>query len=237
MSQLTSKTPIAYLTSVERPESDEAEAIKGLEDAIHEIQATTAKDYGSAIRGVHAKGHGLLDARVTVLDSLPPELAQGLFGEPGTYSAIMRFSTAPGDILDDSVSSPRGLAIKILEVPGERLPGAEAGHCQDFLLVNGPAFGNATAAKFLPGLKLLAKTTDRVDGLKQTLSAVLQTVEGALETVGLKSSLVSSLGGAPNTVTLSVLGSRPFFSAALCRRAIDSAASNPLRVRGNQPSQ
>jgi hypothetical protein len=28
----------------------------------------------------------------------------------------MRFSTIPGDILDDSVSAPRGLAIKIIGV-------------------------------------------------------------------------------------------------------------------------
>src|SRR5258708_6928935 len=38
----------------------------------------------------------------------------------------MRFSTIPGDILDDSVSTPRGLAIKVIGVEGERLEGSEA---------------------------------------------------------------------------------------------------------------
>ena len=66
-------------------------------------------------------------------------------------------------------------------------------------MVNGPAFGNPTPAKFLPGLKLLAKTTDHVDGLKHVVSATLQTIEGALETVGIKSPLIATLGGAPNT--------------------------------------
>lgn len=199
MSHPAAFVPVPYSPAVEQVEPSENETVHGLESAIHEIQTTTATSDGNAIRGVHAKGHGILDARVTVHDDLPSELAQGLFAQAGSYAAIMRFSTAPGDILDDAVSSPRGLAIKILEVPGERLPGAEGGDCQDFLLVNGPAFGNPTPEKFLPGLKLLAKTTDRVEGLKHAVSAVLQTVEGALETVGIKSPLVATLGGAPNT--------------------------------------
>jgi hypothetical protein len=37
----------------------------------------------------------------------------------------MRFSTSPGDLLPDSVSTPRGLALKIFGVTGERLPGSE----------------------------------------------------------------------------------------------------------------
>lgn len=198
MSQVTSHTPVRFSPALEQVAADEPDTIRELEAAIHEIQTTTAKDYGSAIRGVHAKGHGLLRASVTVAQGLPAELAQGLFATPGQYEAILRFSTAPGDILDDSISSPRGLAIKILAVPGARLAGSEDEDCQDFVLVNGPAFGNATPDKFLPGLKLLAKTTDRVDGLKHALSSALQTVEAALETVGIKSPLIATLGGAPN---------------------------------------
>lgn len=199
MAQPIETTPIRFSPAVEQVEPSEAETIAALSATIAEIQTTTAKDYGNPIRGVHAKGHGLLKARVTILDGLPAELAQGLFATPGTHDAVMRFSTAPGDILDDSISSPRGLAIKILDVPGDRLDGSEGEDCQDFVLVNGPAFGNATAEKFLPGLKLLAKTTDHVDGLKKVVSGALQTIEGALETVGVKSPLIATLGGAPNT--------------------------------------
>lgn len=36
----------------------------------------------------------------------------------------MRFSTNPGDMLDDKVSTPRGLAIKLIGVEGARLPGS-----------------------------------------------------------------------------------------------------------------
>ena len=37
-----------------------------------------------------------------VLDGLPHVLAQGLFATAGTYPVVMRFSTTPGDLLDDS---------------------------------------------------------------------------------------------------------------------------------------
>ena len=36
---------------------------------------------------------------------------QGAFATPGTHDVVLRLSTNPGDILDDSVSTPRGLAI------------------------------------------------------------------------------------------------------------------------------
>ena len=74
----------------------------------------------------------------------------------------MRLSTFPGDILDDSVSTPRGLAIKMIGVQGERLEGSERDLTQDLVLVNGPAFGAPNAKQFLATLKLLAKTIPAV---------------------------------------------------------------------------
>ena len=38
-----------------------------------------------------------------------------------------QYRVAPGDVLKDSVSTHKGLAIKIFDVAGERLPGAD-GH-------------------------------------------------------------------------------------------------------------
>lgn len=189
---------IRYTPDVETIEKDEAETQKGLNDALHEILETTSKDYGHAVRSVHAKAHGLLEASLTVHDDLPPELAQGLFAQAGTYKAIMRFSTNPGDILDDSISVPRGLAIKLLDVPGDRLPGSESDATQDFVLVNGPAFATPGGKQFLANLKLLAKTTDKAEGAKKVLSSVLRGTNAALSAVGIESSKLQTLGGAPN---------------------------------------
>lgn len=199
MADVISHSAIRYTPVIEKPEADESETIKGLNEQFHLIQNQTAKDYGSAVRGVHAKAHAIVKGRIEVVGGLAAPLAQGLFALPGSYDVLMRFSTLPGDILDDSISVPRGLAIKLFDVSGDRLPGSEGDSTQDFVFVNGPAFAAPTPKAFLANLKLLAKTTDTGEGLKKALSATLQVVDAALETVGVQSSTIQTLGGAPNT--------------------------------------
>jgi hypothetical protein len=195
---MTDLTPVRFDPSVETIQSDEAQTEQALQETLKTILDTTARDYGSAVRAVHAKSHGLIRGHLTVLEGLSPELAQGLFAQSGTYEALLRVSTAPGDILDDAVSAPRGVGLKIFDVPGERLPGSGDGD-QDFLMVNGPIFGAPTPAAFLKNLKLLAATTDKAEGLKKAWSATLRALEGALEAVGGQSVLISQLGGTPET--------------------------------------
>src|ERR1700761_8525669 len=115
--------PVPYTPLVETIADNEAETQAELLEALLKISAITYKDGGHAMRSVHAKSHGLLRGTFTVADNLPPELAQGLFAQPGAYPVALRFSTSPGDILPDSVSTPRALAIKVMGVDGERLPG------------------------------------------------------------------------------------------------------------------
>ncbi len=192
-------TPVPFTPDVEVRAEDEAETIQGLSEQIRLVQEKTAKDYGTAVRGIHAKGHAVVKGKLEVLSGIAPALAQGLFSAPGSYDALLRFSTLPGDILDDSVSVPRGLAVKLFDVPGDRLPGSENDTTQDFILVNGPAFASPTPKAFLANLKMLAKTTDVGEGLKKGLSATMQTLDAALETVGIQSPTIQTLGGAPNT--------------------------------------
>lgn len=191
-------TPVPFTPDVEVRAEDEAETIQALSEQIRLIQEKTAKDYGTAVRGIHAKGHAVVKGRIEVLPGIAPELAQGLFSAPGSY-ALLRFSTLPGDIQDDSVSVSRGLAVKLFDVPGDRLPGSEGDTTQDFILVNGPAFASPTPKAFLANLKMLAKTTDVGEGLKKGLSATMQTLDAALQTVGIQSPTIQTLGGAPNT--------------------------------------
>ena len=190
--------PIRYSPDVEQVQPDEDETIQGLNQAFDKILETTAKDYGHAVRSVHAKAHAILEGRLTVASGLPPELAQGMFTAPGKHTVFMRLSTNAGDILPDAVSLPRGLALKVLDVDGERLPGAD-GRTQDFIMVNGPVFQAKTADKFLSNLKLLAGTTDKLEGTKKVMSSVLRGVSSALEAVGIESPKLQSLGGAPNS--------------------------------------
>jgi len=191
--------PLRFDPAFEQIPDDEAETAKELADTLHSILQTTLADEGHANRSVHAKSHGLLQGTLTVLDHLPAELAQGAFARPGDYPAVLRFSTNPGDILDDKVSTPRGLGLKIVGVEGARLPGSDGDVTQDFVMQNANAFTAANPKAFLRTLKLLAKTTDKGPGLKKALSAVLRGVESTLEALGGESGTLKSLGGHPQT--------------------------------------
>ncbi len=194
--------PLRYESSFEQSEEDEAGITAELLDSLRKINSITFKDTGHGLRSVHAKSHGLLTGELRVMDGLPDELAQGLFATPGHYPVVLRFSTVPGDLLDDSVSTPRGLAIKVFGVAGERLPGSEGASTQDFVLVNGPAFGAPDAGHFLKNLKLVAATTDKGEGLKKAFSALARGAEKVVESFGGKSPTLLALGGHPETHVL-----------------------------------
>ncbi|TXM97262.1 catalase family protein [Methylobacterium sp. WL103] len=189
--------PVRYSPDLEQVTPDEGQTIERLNQTFDTILTRVADDSGHAVRSVHAKSHGILEGVLTIDANLAPELAQGLFATPGTHPVYMRLSTNAGDILPDAVSLPRGLALKVLDVPGERLPGAE-GTTQNFIFVNGKVFQAPNAEKFLGSLKLLAGTTDRAEGLKVAASTVLRGVNKALHAVGIDSTTVGALGGAPN---------------------------------------
>jgi hypothetical protein len=205
--------PVRFSPGVERPAADEASTTTGLIAAMRYIGEKTFADGGHAIRPVHAKSHGILEGCLEVDAGLPTELAQGLFAKPGRYPVVMRFSTIPGDILDDSVSVPRGLALKIIGVEGERLDGSERDVTQDFLLINGPAFSAPTPKKFLSGVRLLARTTDRVQWFKKFLSSVMRPLQRIIVAItGRPNAAVATFGGHPET---HILGETFYTQAAL----------------------
>src|SRR5580698_1088329 len=194
------ENPVRYSPSVESLAADEAKSTQGLIAVNRDCNEKTFADGGHAIRSVHAKAHGILQGVLEVDADLPDTLAQGLFATPGRYPVVMRFSTIPGDILDDSVSVPRGLAVKIIGVNGERLEGSEGDVTQDFLLINGPAFGAPNPKQFLSVLKLVAKTTDRGQGLKKALSVVMRQLQKVIVAItGQPNGTVATLGGQPET--------------------------------------
>lgn len=199
MDTTSSLTPLFYKPEYEKLQEDEGQTITELVETLQEISDITSKDYGRAVRSVHAKPHGLIRGKLTIENNLPNYLKQGIFAAENTYAVVMRFSTSPGDIMHDSVSTPRGVAIKVLGVEGERLTGDPASRTQDFLMVNGPAFLKPDAKSFLTSLKLLAKTTDKAEGLKKVLSAALRGTEKIIESVGGESPTIKSMGGHPET--------------------------------------
>ena len=187
--------PVRYRPDVEAPIPDEAEYDRKVTEAMLGISQTVWNDTGHVRRSVHAKGHGVLRGEITVLPATPPPYAQGMFAAPARYPAILRLSTTPGDVLDDTVSTPRGLAVKFVGVPGERLPGSEGDNTQNFVLGNSPAFNTRTAKEFLGNVHRAGTFTDRVPGLKKVVSAAMRGAEHALEAVGGQSAVLTTYAG------------------------------------------
>ena len=194
---MTAVHPLRYQPGHEHIAVDEAEAIHSLQNVFAGMAHQVAEAEGHAHRAVHAKGHALLRGRLTILGHLPPAYAQGLFSTPGCYAVMLRWSSPPAEQLPDSVSTPRAVALKVLDVPGDRLDTAKEGSSQDFLMVNGPAFARPDPQAFLPDAKLLAATTNRTPAGKSALSAVMRTAEAAVEALGGKSTKLKGMGGEP----------------------------------------
>lgn len=190
--------PVPYRPAYEALEDDEAQTTQELVDTMRRISETVAADEGRAYRSVHAKPHGIVRGTLQVLP-LPATLAHGLFAQPASYPVTMRLSSTPGDLVDDAVSTPRGLALKIFEVHGDRLDPSDGLREQDFVMINGPVFNAATAKQFLKSLKLLAATTDKAPNAKKLLSAALRALDAVAEKVGVDSATLKALGGHPAT--------------------------------------
>lgn len=199
MSDPTLVAPLRYEATFEKPEAGEAELIDELKETFLKMSRTTHAHTGHATRSVHAKSHGLLRGELRVLDGLPDQLAQGVFARPRSYAVALRFSSPPAEQLPDDVSLPRALAVKVLGVEGERLPGSEEDTTQDFLLVNGPAFNRSGLKGFLNDMKLLGATTDKAPQGKEVLSTVLRATEKVIEALGGQSATLKGMGGHPET--------------------------------------
>jgi hypothetical protein len=116
-----------------------------LTDVLLSISGQTWEDGHHALRSVHAKSRGSLDAHLEVRPHQPEVLRQGLAAEARRFNAVMRSSTTPGDLLPDRVSTPRGVALKVPDVPGDRLEGSEDQSSQDSVMVNGLQFNSPNA--------------------------------------------------------------------------------------------
>jgi hypothetical protein len=208
------EAPVRFRPLVEQPDANEQKTTEGLIATMQYINEKTLADGGHAIRSTHAKSHGILEGHLEVNADLPGDLAQGMFAKPGRYPIVMRLSTIPGDILDDSVSTPRGMAVKVIGVEGDRLEGSEGDVTQDFVMINAPAFGAPNPKKFLSVVRLLAPTTDKVQWLKKILSAGMRQSQRVIVAVtGRPNATVATLGGQPET---HILG-ETFYSQAPLR--------------------
>ena len=104
-----------------------------------------------ARRDAHAKSHGCVKAFVEVQpDQLPPEDRVGVFAQSQTYPAWIRFSNGGFLIKTDKKGDVRGLALKLMDVPGKKvLDRHQDALTQDFLFINGPAMFVRTPSDYV----------------------------------------------------------------------------------------
>lgn len=127
--------------------SNPTESTAGEEALIDEILATSLQaqqNTGPDLRQIHTKSHGLLWGEFMIEPNLPEQLQVGLFKTPQTYPAWIRFSSggAPekrGKMRSDSAPDVRGIAIKVMNVEGQKILDDEE-KTQDFTLNSYPTF-------------------------------------------------------------------------------------------------
>ncbi len=92
-----------------------------------------------AHRDAHAKAHGCVTASFEVDNSgLLPEERIGVFATNRSYPTWIRFSNGSFHIDDDTGLEIRGMALKLMEVEGDKvLEDEKSEMTQDFLLING----------------------------------------------------------------------------------------------------
>lgn len=185
---------LQYSPDVEKVAPDEQVTFDELSRTMQHITRHMATRYRHAYRPVHAKSHGVLVGTLEVLPNLPEALAQGLFAQPGPHPVVMRFSTNPGDMLADDVSSPRGLAIKVLNVGGPKVATFSGGTTQDFVCINANAFTAPDAKGFLEQIKTFDKNLDTPEGVKHTISVAARATNAVLKAVHLPSATLEGIG-------------------------------------------
>lgn len=130
--------------------SDEARHIA---EFIEFMKTTSALRYptGTIQRFNQGRASGCVHAEFTVLDALAPNLRVGIFAEPRTYRAWIRFANASSQ--SDRDKDVRGFAIKLFDAAGENLTSGAT--TQDFVMNSHPVMVAPNTKEFLELLKAM----------------------------------------------------------------------------------
>lgn len=197
-----------------------------------EIEKSIRKQYtaGNAKRDAHPKAHGCVKAEFHVLATVPSQLAKGIFVPNKTYPAWIRFSNGDGDATKaDIKGDARGMAIKILDVAGNKLLEDEnQASTQDFIMINHPVFFANEPKSYLNLI------TDINGNLLQKA-----TIPFALGFKGTKIALQTTSSKIPNPMQTRYFSMVPYqlgigadrlavkYSARSCSNATDPIPSDP----------
>ena len=123
----------------ESPLPDEEACLDSIVDSFQQQMRALWKP-GGFERGGNTKTHGIVRAEFIVHDGLPDEIRHGVFAQPRTYRAWVRFS-GPGPYVTPDIDDVgfMSISIKLMGVPGPKLMDEEK-FTQDMFGVSTPTF-------------------------------------------------------------------------------------------------
>ena len=123
----------------ERPLPDEEKWVDSIISSFQQQMRGLWKP-GSFERGGNTKTHGIVRAEFIVHDGLPAHFRHGIFSEPRTYRAWVRFS-GPGPYITPDIDDVgfMSISIKLMGIPGPKLMDEER-FTQDMFGVSTPTF-------------------------------------------------------------------------------------------------
>jgi hypothetical protein len=118
---------------------DETAYLDSIIDSFHKQLMLLWKP-GAFERGGNTKTHGIVRGEFIVHDNLPTEFRHGVYAEPRTYRAWVRFS-GPGPYITPDIDDVgfMSISIKLMGVPGPKLMEEEK-FTQDMTAVSTPTF-------------------------------------------------------------------------------------------------
>jgi hypothetical protein len=148
------RDPLARLTTAlinwQRPDEGlkiaEEKLLPGEEEFVDSIIASFQQQMralwkpGGFERGGNTKTQGIVRAEFIVHEGLPPALRQGIYAQPRSYPAWVRFS-GPGPYITPDIDDVgfMSLSVKLMDVPGPKLMEEEK-YTQDLFGVSPPTF-------------------------------------------------------------------------------------------------
>jgi hypothetical protein len=140
---------------------DEDQMFDGLVDRIKLFQSKLVEAHvnESVIRAFHAKPHACVQAefQVQVPDNLP-RAKVGLFANNARYPMWLRLSNGVAYFQADKKVDVRGVAIKVMNVPGRKLnPGQEDAGTQDFIMIATPTSFTTDAVSLIDFVEVTVK--------------------------------------------------------------------------------
>lgn len=136
-------------------QDDEEERFQKYAKQFGLLQKIKSRQFGQG-RALHRKQILGLQGQLEILGDIPDHARHGLFALPGTHDVWIRLSNGSMNKQPDNIGDVRGFAIKVRGLDG---PSALDGttDCQDFLLINRPAFSSPKSDQFVSMVQAAAQ--------------------------------------------------------------------------------